>query len=42
MLARLMEDWKAFVCSWFHGGGDIYSDCDGVFWQCRKCKRVVR
>lgn len=42
MLARLIERWKVFLCSWFHDGGDICCDCDGLYWQCRTCKRVVR
>lgn len=42
MRARLTERWKAFVCTWFHGGGQMCYDSDGLFWQCHKCKRVVR
>lgn len=42
MFATLIERWKVFVCGWFHGGGEINCDCDGVFWRCRKCGRVVR
>ena len=33
---NLREWW----CSWFHGGGNIKSDCyDRINWQCRKCGR---
>lgn len=31
---------KKFICSWFHGGGDIKRDELGrINWQCRKCGR---
>lgn len=31
---------KNFICSWFHGGGDIKRDELGrINWQCRKCGR---
>ena len=36
-----MTNWlKNFICSWFHGGGQIKRDeLDRVNWQCNKCGR---
>ncbi len=41
-VARLLDLWRGFVCDWFHGGGNIGYDYDGIYWKCCKCKRVVR
>jgi hypothetical protein len=36
----MMNKFKTFWCSWFHGGGDIKRDAqDRINWQCRKCGR---
>ncbi len=41
-MRTLLARWRAFVCNWFHGGGQICYDNEGIFWECSKCKRVVR
>jgi hypothetical protein len=37
--ANWLRNW---FCGWFHGGGHIDHDERSVYWQCCKCKRVVR
>lgn len=35
------RSWSEFICAWFHGGGWIGHDDDGVHWKCAKCGRKV-